>query len=308
MNADPSRISAKHQRRRLLLAAAGALVAGCGGGGDGDSPAPPAASAAPLPAKSTKRGIAYDLSSAADYAALAPGVAWWYNWSDSPKGGTASELRARYAMDFMPMVWNQNFNDAAITAMLQANPQMGYLLALNEPNLNGQATRTPQQAADLWPRIEQIAATTGVKIVGPQMTWGNTGYNDPIAWLDAFYLAYRAANGNRDPQIDYLGFHWYDYGLQAQLDRLAKYNKPFWITEMANWHVGDGSAAIDSFDKQKAQMTEMVALCESRDDVFRYAWFTGRGGSDLNDKFTSLLGLDGQLTDLGRHYLSLPVR
>lgn len=308
MNAESSRISAKHQRRRLLLAAAGALVAGCGGGGDGDSPAPPAASAAPLPAKSTKRGIAYDLSSAADYAALAPGVAWWYNWSDSPKGGTASELRARYAMDFMPMVWNQNFNDAAITAMLQANPQMGYLLALNEPNLNGQATRTPQQAADLWPRIEQIAATTGVKIVGPQMTWGNTGYNDPIAWLDAFYLAYRAANGNRDPQIDYLGFHWYDYGLQAQLDRLAKYNKPFWITEMANWHVGDGSAAIDSFDKQKAQMTEMVALCESRDDVFRYAWFTGRGGSDLNDKFTSLLGLDGQLTDLGRHYLSLPVR
>lgn len=308
MNADPSRISAKHQRRRLLLAAAGALVAGCGGGGDGDSPAPPAASAAPLPAKSTKRGIAYDLSSAADYAALAPGVAWWYNWSDSPKGGTASELRARYAMDFMPMVWNQNFNDAAITAMLQANPQMGYLLALNEPNLNGQATRTPQQAADLWPRIEQIAATTGVKIVGPQMTWGNTGYNDPIAWLDAFYLAYRAANGNRDPQIDYLGFHWYDYGLQAQLGRLAKYNKPFWITEMANWHVGDGSAAIDSFDKQKAQMTEMVALCESRADVFRYAWFTGRGGADLNDKFTSLLGLDGQLTDLGRHYLSLPVR
>jgi len=308
VNAESSRVGANHQRRRLLLAAAGALVAGCGGGGDGDSPAPPAASAAPLSAKSAKRGIAYDLGSAADYAALAPGVAWWYNWSDTPKGGTASDLRARYAMDFMPMVWNQNFNDAAITAMLQANPQMGYLLALNEPNLNGQATRTPQQAADLWPRIEQIAATTGVKIVGPQMTWGNTGYNDPIAWLDAFYLAYRADNGNRDPQIDYLGFHWYDYGLQAQLDRLAKYNKPFWITEMANWHVGDGSAAIDSFDKQKAQMTEMVALCESRDDVFRYAWFTGRGGSDLNDKFTSLLGLDGQLTDLGRHYLSLPVR
>lgn len=295
------------QRRRLLLAAASALVSACGGGGDGDAPAPSSTSAGSVAAKSAKRGIAYDLSSAADFAALAPGVAWWYNWSDTPKGGTASALRARYAMDFIPMVWNESFNDAAITAMLRANPQIAYLLALNEPNLTGQATRTPQQAADLWPRIEQIAADTGVKIVGPQMTWGNTGYNDPIVWLDAFYLAYRAANGNRDPQIDYLGFHWYDYGLKAQLDRLAKYNKPFWITEMANWHVGDGSAAIDSLDKQKAQMTEMVALCESRADVFRYAWFTGRGGADLNDKFTTVLGADGQLTDLGRHYVGLPV-
>ena len=76
---------------------------------------------------------------------------------------------------------------------------------------------------------------------------------------------------------------------------------------MANWHVGDGSAAVDSLDKQKAQMTEMVALCESRADVVRYAWFTGRGGADLDGKFTTLLGADGQLTALGRHYLGLPV-
>jgi len=50
-----------------------------------------------------------------------------------------------------------------------------------------------------------------------------------------------------------------------------------------------------------------VALCESRADVFRYAWFTGRGGADLDGKFTTLLGADGQLTELGRHYLGLPV-
>jgi hypothetical protein len=50
----------------------------------------------------------------------------------------------------------------------------------------------------------------------------------------------------------------------------------------------------------------MVALCESRADVFRYAWFTGRGGADLDNRFTTLLGADGELTALGRHYLSLP--
>ena len=176
---------------------------------------------------------------------------------------------------------------------------------VNEPNLTGQANLTPAQAAALWPRFEAIARNTGVKIVGPQITWGTMpGFNDPVVWMDAFYQAYRAANGNRDPQIDYLGFHWYDYGLSAQLDRLTKYGKPFWVTEFANWHKGDGAAAIDSVAKQEAQMTEMVKVCEDRADVFRYAWFTGRWSDD--SVHTSLLAADGQLTALGQHYLSLP--
>lgn len=307
----PEMNAGRLQRRRMLATAVSSVIttglAACGGG-DGGSSSPPSSAPAPAPrVKSTKRGIAFDLASAADYAALAPGVSWWYDWSDKPSGGTVSELRDRYRMDFVPMLWNQNFNDAEVTQMLQANPQIGYLLALNEPNLNGQATRTPPQAAELWPRIEKIAQATGVKIVGPQLTWGNlAGYADPMVWMDEFLAAYRVAHEGRDPRIDYLGFHWYDYGLKDQLDRLMKYGKPFWVTELANWHQGDGNAAIDSFDKQMAQMTEMVALCESRADVFRYAWFTGRGGTDLGNRFTTLLGAEGELTVLGHHYLQLP--
>jgi hypothetical protein len=233
-------------------------------------------------------------------------VSWWYNWADAPSGGTVSQLSSQYAMDFIPMLWGEQFNDAQITQMLLANPQIRFLLALNEPNLTGQANRTPTQAAAFWPRIEKIALDTGVKIVGPQITWGTmSAYENPVAWMDAFYAAYKAANGNRDPQIDALGFHWYDYGLAGQLDALVKYGKPFWVTEFANWHNGNGPH-IDSVAKQKAQMTEMVAVCESRADVHRYAWFTGRGGTDLNDKYTTLLGATGVLTELGAHYLSLP--
>jgi hypothetical protein len=123
---------------------------------------------------------------------------------------------------------------------------------------------------------------------------------------DAFYAAYRAVNSNRDPQIDYLAFHWYDYGLGAQLDRLTKYNKPFWVTEFANWHSQADGAQIDTLAKQEAQMTSMVATCESRADVFRYAWFTGRWNPDPH--FDSLLGADGALTPLGTMYLSLPIQ
>ncbi len=255
--------------------------------------------------KSAKRGIAYDLQGSADLQALAPGVSWWYNWGLKPGAGVPSDYRSRYTADFIPMLWNGDFNASEVESYLRANPGIKYLLVMNEPNLTEQSNLSPQRAAQIWPNYERVAANTGVQIVGPAITWGTmSGYADPIAWLDAFYAAYRSANGNRDPRIDYLGFHWYDYGLKEQLDRLGKFKKPFWVTEFANWHNGDGSAQIDSVAKQKAQMKEMVALCESRSDVFRYAWFTGRWNNDTH--YSSLLSGNGQLTELGSYYLSLP--
>ncbi|MCY1020134.1 glycosyl hydrolase [Pyxidicoccus sp. MSG2] len=256
-------------------------------------------------AKSAKRGIAFDLATPADLAAVSPGVSWWYNWSSRPHRDVPTDYRARYGMDFIPMLWNGNFDAAGVETWLKANPHVHYLLLLNEPNLADQANLSPKDAAALWPRYESVAANTGVKLVGPAMNWGTVqGYSDPVVWLDAFYAAYRAANGNREPRIDYLAFHWYDYGLAGQLDRLKKYGKPFWVTEFANCHAQRDGAQIDSVAKQKAQMAEMVSVCESREDVFRYAWFTGRWTND--PCFASLLGAPGVVTELGAHYLSLP--
>lgn len=310
-------------RRQVLAGALSTLAAAglsaCGGGGGGTastppaptppttppSPTPPSTPTVPtVPTKSSKRGIAYDLATAEDLQALSPGVSWWYAWGQRPHTGVPTDHVQRYGMDFVPMLWRE-FTAADIEAFLAAHPGIRYLLLLNEPNLVDQANLTPQAAAQLWPQYEAVAKKTGVKLVGPAITWGTMpGYADPVVWLDAFIAAYAAANAGRAPQIDYLAFHWYDYGLKDQLDRLLKYGKPFWVTEMANWHTGDGSAQIDSVEKQKAQMTDMVKVCEGRADVFRYAWFTGRWNNDTH--FTSLLGANGQLTDLGRHYLSLP--
>ena len=269
-------------------------------GSNSSSQTPPTAAM-----KSAKRGVAYDLASSADLAALSPGVSWWYNWSPNPNAAVPVDYDTRFDMDFYPMLWNGNFNATNIVAYLKANPQIKYLLVLNEPNLTSQANLSPQQAAQLWPQYEAVSAQTGVKIVGPAITWGTMpGYQDPVQWLDAFYSAYRAANSNHDPQIDYLAFHWYDYGLDDQLDRLGKYRKSFWVTEFANWHSQNDGAQITTLDEQEKQMTEMVATCESRVDVFRYAWFTGRWSPDSHH--TSLLGAPGELTPLGTTYLSLP--
>lgn len=303
--------------RVKALCIAALLLLGCGSSkpdtgpelpGDGGTETPTdGGTQTQPPPKSAKRGIAFDLATPEDMAAVSSGVSWWYNWSPRPHAGVPTDHRSRYGMDFIPMLWNGNFDAASIEAFLKAHPSIQYLLLLNEPNLTDQANMSPQAAAQLWPRYESVAANTGVKLVGPAITWGTyPGYADPIVWLDAFYAAYRSANGNRDPRIDYLAFHWYDYGLAQQLDRLKKYGKPFWVTEFANCHTQRDGAQIDSVAKQKAQLTEMVAVCESREDVFRYAWFTGRWTND--PCFASLLGAPGTVTELGAHYLAQPFR
>lgn len=258
--------------------------------------------------KSPKRGLAYDLINAADLDTLKSGVSWWYNWYHSSTAPT--NYYSTYQMEFIPMLWggNTSANDMAIVKnFILAHPEIKYLLVMNEPNLVDQANRTPVQAAADWIKYEQVIADLAaqqrtIEIVGPAMNWGTmTNYSDPVVWLDDFYAAYKSANGGRPPKIDYLAFHWYDYGLAAQLDRLQKYGKKIWITEMANWN-----PQINSYQKQVNQMREMVNICETRSDVFRYAWFIGRGSLPDN-KYTYLFDPNpGQLNDLGKLYLSLP--
>jgi len=299
----------------ILLVSGLLAFSGCGGtggsnsnsSGSGDSGGSGGSGGGSQQAtKSAKRGVAYDLASPADMAALAPGVSWWYNWSPQPNSGVPADYLTQYNMDFYPMLWNGNFNNASVVAFLKANPNIKYILVLNEPNITSQANLTPQQAAQIWPQYESVAAQTGVQIVGPAMTWGTmANYQDPVAWLDAFIAAYQSANNGRSPQIDYLAFHWYDYGLSDQLDRLGKYDKSIWVTEFANWHSQNDGAQITTLAEQEQQMTDMVATCESRVDVFRYAWFTGRVSPDPH--YSSLLGSSpGELTGLGQLYLTLP--
>ena len=262
----------------------------------------------PVQNKSPKRGIAYDLTASADLTALSNSVTWWYNWGTTT--GAPANYYKTYGMEFITMLWGGNTSHTDYTNaknFILAHREVKYLLVMNEPNLTDQANRTPSEAAADWIIYEELAADLAgngdtVALVGPAMNWGTmSGYSDPVVWLDAFYNAYKSTNNGRIPKIDYLAFHWYDYGLSSQLDRLAKYGKKIWITEMANWN-----AQINSYAMQEAQMRDMVNTCETRSDIFRYAWFIGRGTYPDN-KFTYLFtNTPGELTELGKLYISLP--
>jgi len=76
--------------------------------------------------RSEKRGIAYGYHSQADMAAVSSGLSWWYNWSHQPESGV-SAVYQNYDMDFVPMTWNNSFNEAGLKAYYKNHPEARYL-------------------------------------------------------------------------------------------------------------------------------------------------------------------------------------
>jgi hypothetical protein len=253
-----------------------------------------ASDAGPPRARCRKRGLGYGYHSKTDLSALSRAVGWWYNWAPQPDEGVRKDY-ATLGVEFVPMVWGGQFDSQDTSAKIPKDA--AYLLGFNEPNFFAQANLTPKQAADLWPRLEQIATQKGLELVSPAVNFcgGGCTHTDPFKYLDDFFAA---CTGCR---IDYIAAHWYACtgdALEWYLGQLEKYGKPIWLTEFS---CGDGDDR--SLATQKRYMTEAVAILENRPSVFRYAWFAGRTDAIPN---VDLLGEDGQLTELGQLYVSLP--
>lgn len=249
------------------------------------------------PSSSCKRGIAYGGNSVADLTTLSKGISWWYNWSPQPENGAVANAYPGLGLSFAPMVWNGSFNvNTVLSEMPTTN--VNVLLTFNEPNFNNQANLTPQQAAALWPQIEQIAQARGMKIASPALNYCGGGCNetDPFAWFDAFFAACNNC------QVDYLALHWYACtgdALTWYLNQMeSRYGRKVWLTEFACLDTSDVSVPA-----QQAYMAAALQILENDANVMRYAWFTGRFP---NQGAVNLLGADGQLTALGAQYVNAP--
>jgi Glycosyl hydrolase catalytic core len=241
-----------------------------------------------------KRGVAYGHHTPADLAALRGGSHFWYNWSPAPEDAVQSTYAAA-GMEFVPMVWGGLFDVAQVTSELPSDAR--FLLGFNEPNFYAQANLSAADAAARWPELEQVAAARGLALVSPAVNYcgGGCHETDPFAYLDAFFAACAGC------RVDYIAAHWYACdgpALEWYLGELEKYGKPIWLTEFSCGDAADRSLAV-----QKKYMTDALAILEQNDHVFRYAWFAGRTTAIPN---VDLLGADGELTELGELYVSLP--
>ena len=62
--------------------------------------------------KSSKRGLAFNLTHPDDFESLKEGVSWWYNWHWNT--AAPENYYQDYQMEFIPMLWGGNTSDSDI--------------------------------------------------------------------------------------------------------------------------------------------------------------------------------------------------
>ena len=274
---------------------------------------------------------------------MAPGVSWIYNWGVAPTGSATNIGQGEGKIAFLPMCWNGSFNETTIRNYLsQHQGEVKYLLAFNEPNLSwnvGGAQMTPQQAADAWPKVKQIAKDYGLEIVAPALNFTGDKVGDriwePFAWYDEFFRLVPESD------IDYLAFHsymnWYSavnwvateyfYTDKENNDLFSTTNRAkypnlvsfmenyktanghfprMFLTEFCSWE-GDKDGYVSSINSQIDQMTQKLQKLEKSDLVAGYAWFMGNMSQapsvyPYNSVFKSNTA-NSELSDLGKVYV-----
>lgn len=258
--------------------------------------------------KSSKRGICFNKLTLEQAQILSKGVSWCYNWHYSTDEFL---LKADSPIEFYPMVWGAHEGQLnGIKELLSKGFKVKYILAINEPNLKGQAFITPEICAGWYLKIDELAKNYEIKTIGPHMAIGSSAessikafdpiekkeitYTYMIPYMNAFYHFI-----GEQTKVEVVAVH--SYGNIGELrwvvnELYNKFKKPIWVTEFAWWGAKD--------EKEIMQfMKEAVIFLEMSPHVQKYAWFK----ADFAKNKMSLISEDGKsLTKLGELYIKLP--
>lgn len=259
------------------------------------------------PVQSRKRGLGVSTLFDLDFRALAPGVSWYYNW-----GATPLTKPADVTMDFLPMAWNGDASfQTSISNYLAAGNRPWRVLAINEPNLAGQAFMTPSNSAITFKQVKAICDPYNIPVIAPHMAIGSatnqsiTAY-DPImgsnyvyTFQEPFLNAFLYYCGATTPAG--VSSHSYNgYGEITWLLNLMHTDYPtqkVWMTEFCPWGAADDATVL-------ATLIPAVDFCERTPWVEGYSWFMSRISGDPHN---SLLAGSGVLTAAGQAYVQMPV-
>ncbi|MFJ9628139.1 glycosyl hydrolase [Streptomyces sp. NPDC101175] len=219
------------------------------------------------PATATvRKGVSLNPVDGASQALAASGASWYFNWASSTGAVTKPD-----GVDYVPMIWGPgSVTDAELGAATQGGTKE--LLGFNEPDNGGQANMTPEQALDLWPRLE----ATGLRLGAPAVA-ANADVDG--GWLDRFMKG----AADRHLRVDFIPVHWYgaDFGpdaanqLRGYLQRVwDRYHKPIWLTEYGLIDFSGPTPRYPGEQQQTAFITSSTQMLDSLSFVERYAWFT----------------------------------
>lgn len=104
----------------------------------------------------------WDFRNVDDLQAL-QGISWWYNWV--PDGSPdAINCSLAHGIEFVPMQWGK-WGIESLSKDINANAR--HLLGMNEPGHQQQSNLEPAEAAALWPQMEEIAHSKGLRLGTP---------------------------------------------------------------------------------------------------------------------------------------------
>ncbi|MGW6447351.1 sigma-70 family RNA polymerase sigma factor [Lentzea sp. NPDC055074] len=249
------------------------------------SPVPPSTTTAPAkpvppPAvpvtASVKKGVSTWNFTGVGKALTDVRAGWYYNWAAQPDG-----IPTPPNVEFVPMIWGTKSTDDATLAKAKANGKV--LLGFNEPDFPEQANMTPEQALDLWPKLQ----ATGLRLGSPAVAHSG---DKAGGWLDRFMTG----AAQRGLRVDFIAVHWYGSDFSdAAVGHLknylaavhARYGKPIWLTEYALIDFSGGTARFPTQAKLAAFARGSSAMMEGLPYVERYAWFAlpdeGKPGTGL---------------------------
>ncbi|GAB2616874.1 hypothetical protein Aab01nite_29900 [Paractinoplanes abujensis] len=266
------------------------------------SPAPPSATPSPKPKPTTKAPVVVTAKASKkkgvgvwEFAAAKPalddvGAAWYYNWSSNNKS-----MPGPADVEFVPMIWGKNnVNDATLA---EAKREGDVLLGFNEPDMDGQAKMTVEEALADWPKLQ----ATGMRLGSPAVAFGG---DTKGGWLDRFMTGAE----QKGYQVDFITLHWYgsDFSEAAvnqflgYVDAVHKrYGKPIWITEYGLMNFG-GSPKYPTQAQLVTFIEGSTKGMQKRSFVERYAWF---GLPAVGDSVDFGLYRDGNSpTEAGKAY------
>ncbi|MFF2848463.1 glycosyl hydrolase [Streptomyces sp. NPDC058001] len=217
------------------------------------------------PAAKGNRGISLNPVDGAAQALADSGASWYYNWTS-----TTGNVTRPNGVDYVPMIWGPG--SVTDEELGRAKNEGKTLLGFNEPDMPSQSNMTPEQALDLWPRLQ----STGLRMGAPAVA---TGADLEGGWLDRFMKG----AAERGLRVDFIPLHWYgsDFGpeavnhlrgyLQAVHDR---YQKPIWLTEYGLIDFSQGTPRYPNEQEQADFVKGSTQMLNGLDFVERYAWFT----------------------------------
>ena len=213
-------------------------------------------------------------------------VSWYYNWTPEPNCPGDGHT------EFIPMIWSEHYLvDGNYEKYLVPLIGSDYaaLLGYNEPNWEGQAEMTVEEALRYWPLLER----TGLRLGSPATT-GRSGLDWTIEFMNGAK--------ERGYRIDFLALHWYGDcsgtgDLKGFLDYYDAFAMPMWLTE---W-----SCYKEDMATNTAFLGKIIPVLESYERLERYAWYSNRTTSE-SYAGAALFDPAGKPTPAGEIYINLP--